>query len=106
VVKRGEIWLVGVDPALGSELKKSRLCVVLSPAETLDYLPTAIVAPMTTTGRPAPFRVPIGFRGKRGLILLDQIRAVDQTRMVRRLGVAGKKPVVDALAILQAMFAL
>jgi mRNA interferase MazF len=72
----GEIWLVSLDPTVGSEIKKSRRCVVVSPPEMHDYLRTVIVAPMTTKSRPAPFRILVTHGGKRGLILLDQVRAV------------------------------
>jgi len=85
-VKRGEIWLARLDPTIGSEIRKTRPCVVISPPETHDYLNTAIVAPMTTGNRPAPFRVPVRHGGKSGLILLDQIRTIDKTRLVKRLG--------------------
>ncbi len=85
-VSRGDIWLVNLDPTFGSEIQKTRPCVVIAPPEMHDYLHTAIIAPMTTHGRPAPYRVPITHAGKSGLILLDQIRAVDKKRLVKRLG--------------------
>jgi mRNA interferase MazF len=81
-VIRGEIWLVALDPALGSEIQKSRLCVVVSPSEMHDHLRTVIVAPMTTKSRAAPFRIPLTHAGQRGLVQLDQIRAVDKARLV------------------------
>lgn len=86
MVKRGEVWLAALDPTIGSEIQKTRPCVVVSPDEINAHLRTAIVAPMTTGGRPAPFRVPIKFKGKEGLILPDQMRALDKTRLVKRLG--------------------
>jgi mRNA interferase MazF len=86
VVKRGEIWLVNLDPTVGSEIKKTRPCVVISPPEMHDYLRTVLVAPMTTGTHPAPFRIPVRHGGKVGLILLDQIRAVDKVRLVKRSG--------------------
>ena len=104
-MKRGEVWLVNLDPTMGSEIKKTRPCIVLSPDEMHAHLRTVIVAPMTTGARPAPFRVPISFQSKRGLILLDQIRALDKIRLVRRLGSAGK-PLNAALAALGEMFAV
>ena len=79
MVARGEIWLAALDPTLGSEIKKTRPCVIVSPADLHDYLRTAIVAPMTTGSRSAPYRIPITFRGKAGLVLLDQIRTLDKT---------------------------
>lgn len=105
MVVRGEIWLAALDPALGSEIRKTRPCVVVSPAEMHDYLRTVIVAPMTTGSRPAPFRIPVSFGGKRGLILLDQIRALDKTRLVRRLGVAQTKTLAATLRALEEVFA-
>ena len=102
---RGEIWLVNLDPTVGSEIRKSRPCVIVSPPEMHDYLRTVIVAPMTTGSRPAPFRVAVSHAGKRGLILLDQIRAVDKTRMVKRLGTVSAKTLTATLNTLQEVFA-
>ena len=78
---RGEIWLVNLDPTIGSEIRKTRPCVVVSPAEMHDHLRTVIVAPMTTKSRAAPFRVGVTHGGQKGLILLDQMRAVDKARL-------------------------
>lgn len=105
MVSRGDIWLVTLDPAVGSEIKKSRPCVVVSPPEMHDYLRTVIVAPMTTKSRPAPFRIPLSHRGKRGLILLDQIRAVDKARLARRMGTVSGKTLDLTLDTLQEVFA-
>jgi len=85
-VKRGEVWLVNLDPTVGSEIRKSRPCLIVSPAEMHDYLRTVIAAPLTTKSRTAGFRVALHFMGKDGLILLDQIRALDKQRLVKRLG--------------------
>jgi mRNA interferase MazF len=106
MVKRGEIWLIDLDPTIGSEIRKTRPCVIVSPAEMHDHLRTVIVAPMTTGSKPAPFRVPIGFQDKRGLILLDQVRTVDKARLVKRLGVATGKTLLITLRTLQEMFAV
>lgn len=81
-----DVWLTSLDPVLGSEIQKTRPCLVISPNEMNAQLRTAIVAPMTTADRPYPTRVPVMFRGKRGQIALDQLRAVDRQRLVRRLG--------------------
>lgn len=105
MVKRGEIWLVALDPTLGSEIQKTRPCVLISPAEMHDHLRTVIVAPMTTGSRPAPFRIPVIFKGKRGLILLDQIRTLDKIRLARRLGAVTGKTLSATLATLQEIFA-
>jgi mRNA interferase MazF len=85
-VVRGEIWLAVLDPTVGSEIQKTRPCLIVSPPEMHDYLRTATVAPMTTGNRPAPYRIPVAFQDKSGLILLDQIRTLDKQRLVRRLG--------------------
>ena len=105
MVERGEIWLIDLNPTVGSEIRKTRPCVVVSPAEMHDHLRTAIVAPMTTGSKPAPFRVPILFQEKRGLILLDQVRTVDKARLVKRLGAATGKALLTTLRTLQEMFA-
>jgi mRNA interferase MazF len=105
VVKRGEVWLVNLDPTVGSEIQKTRPCVVISPPEMHDYLRTAIVAPMTTGSHPAPFRIPVRHAGKRGLILLDQIRAVDKTRLVKRSGTIAPSTLGATLAAIAEVFA-
>ncbi len=105
MVKRGEIWLADLDPTVGSEIKKTRPCVVVSPAEIHDYLRTVIVAPMTTGNKAAPFRVPVTFQDKKGLILLDQIRTLDKTRLVSKLGLVSDKTLKATLETLQEIFA-
>ncbi|MFL9919878.1 type II toxin-antitoxin system PemK/MazF family toxin [Paraburkholderia fungorum] len=104
MVARGEIWLVALDPTVGSEIQKTRPCVVVSPGELHDHLRTVIVAPMTTAGRAAPFRVPLTFLRKKGLILLDQIRTVDKTRLVKRAGSVSDTALSNALSTLQEIF--
>lgn len=103
--RRGEIWLAALDPTVGSELRKTRPCVVISPPEMNDYLRTVVVAPMTTGSRPAPFRIAIVLQRKSGLILLDQLRTLDRQRLVQRLGVVREPTFAQVLAGLQAMFA-
>ncbi len=105
MVKQGDIWLAALDPTVGSEIRKSRPCVVVSPPEMHDFLRTVIVAPMTTGSRPAPFRVGIRFQGKTGLILLDQIRTLDKARLIKRLGSAGSATLSSVLQTLQEAFA-
>ena len=104
-MRRGEIWLVNLDPTVGSEIKKSRPCVVVSPAEMHDHLRTVIVVPMTTKSRPAPFRVPVSHGGQKGLILLDQVRTVDKARLAKRLGAVSAKTLASTLTTLQEVFA-
>jgi mRNA interferase MazF len=102
--RRDEIWLVSLDPTQGSEIQKTRPCLVVSPDETNEYLRTVIVAPMTRTERPYPTRVGITFRHKRGQVALDQIRAVDRTRLVRKIGLAQPKTAQAASSVLVEMF--
>ena len=103
--RRGDVWLAALDPTLGSEIQKTRPCVVVSPPEMNEHLRTMVVAPMTTGSRPAPFRIPITFQRKNGLILLDQLRTLDRQRLVKRLGVANAGTLARVLDGLQAMFA-
>ena len=86
MVKRGEVWLAALDPTVGSEIQKTRPCLIISPPEIHDHLRTVIVAPMTSGAKPAGFRIPVAFQGVGGLILLEQSRALDEQRLVKRLG--------------------
>ncbi len=104
-MKAGEIWLAQLDPTLGSEIKKTRPCVVISPDDMNAHLRTVIVAPMTTGSRPARFRIALGFKGKQGLIVLDQIRTLDRARLVKRLGALRAPTLALTLQTLQNMFA-
>ena len=104
-MKSGEIWLAQLDPTVGSEIQKTRPCVVISPDEMNAHLRTVIVAPMTTGSRPAGFRVPLTFQGKQGLIMLDQLRALDGIRLVKRLGTLRPQTLAATRQTLQAMFA-
>ena len=104
-MKPGEIWLAQLDPTLGSEVRKTRPCVVVSPAEMNQHLRTVTVAPMTTGSRPAGFRVPLSFQGKSGLIVLDQLRTLDRQRLVKRLGALRPQTLATTLQTLRAMFA-
>ena len=105
MVKRGEIWLVALDPTVGSEIQKSRPCVIVSPPELNEHLRTVIVAPMTSKGFLAPFRVPVTYAAKKGLIVLDQIRTVDKIRLFKRLGAINAKTLSNVLTTLQEVFA-
>jgi mRNA interferase MazF len=104
-MKAGEIWLAQLDPTAGSEIQKTRPCVVISPHEMNAYLRTVIVAPMTTDSRPAAFRIALTLQGKQGSIVLDQIRTLDRVRLVKRLGALRAATLEATLQILQAMFA-
>lgn len=102
---RGEIWLVNLDPTIGSEIQKTRPCVVVSPAEMHDHLRTVIIAPLTTKSRAAPFRVGLTHGGQKGLILLDQMRAVDKARLTKKLGAVPAKTLASTLNTLREVFA-
>lgn len=103
-IRRGEVFLVNLNPTRGGEIRKTRPCVVVSPDELNAHLRTFIVAPLTTGGHPYPYRVSCRFGGKSGYVVLDQIRAVDQERLVRRLGRLPPIALGRALAVLQEMF--
>lgn len=104
MVKRGEVWLINLDPTLGSEIKKTRPCVVVSPMELNQHLRTVIIAPMTSKGFDAPFRPSLTFQGTHGRILLDQIRSVDKARLVKKLGSLSAITHQKVLATLQEIF--
>lgn len=104
MVRRGEVWLAALDPTIVSEIQKTRPCLVVSPDALNAHLRTVIAAPLTTGSRPAPFRIAIRFGGKEGLVLADQMRALDKRRLVKRLGKVDD-PVLDAmLAMLRELF--
>ncbi|MCD6287394.1 MAG: type II toxin-antitoxin system PemK/MazF family toxin [Anaerolineae bacterium] len=105
VVKRFEVYLVNLDPTVGSEIRKTRPCLIISPDEMNRHIATVIVAPMTTKGRPYPTRVAWRFQGKDGQIVLDQVRTIDKTRLLRNLGQIGKSTQADVLDTLAEMFA-
>ena len=103
--RRGDVYLVSLDPTRGSEIRKTRPCLVVSPDELNRHLGTFLVAPMTTGGRSYPFRVPCSYRGKDGFVVLDQLRTVDRIRLVRGVGRLHADAMVKVLDVLQRMFA-
>jgi len=103
--KRFEVFLVPLDPTRGREIKKTRPCIVISPNEMNRHIQTVIVAPMTTKGRPYPTRVDCTFQGTPGQIVLDQIRTVDKSGLVKRLGVLDQPSQAEVLQTLAMMFA-
>ena len=105
VVKRFEVYLVNLDPTVGSEIRKTRPCLIISPDEMNRYIATVLVAPMTTKGRDYPTRVPCRFKGKDGQVVLDQIRTIDKVRLVQKLGRIDPQTQDDVLSILAEMFA-
>jgi|SRR5688572_33034433 len=102
---RGDVHLVRLDPTLGSEIQKTRPCVIVSPDELNAHLRTVIVAPMTTAGRAYPWRIRCRFRRRSGYVVLDQLRTVDRERLVKRLGALPSETIAEVLDALQEMFA-
>ena len=105
VVKRFEVYLINLDPTIGSEIQKTRPCLIISPDEMNAHIATVIVAPMTTNGRDYPTRVKCQFEGKEGQIVLDQIRTVDKIRLVKKLGKINASTQKEIQVILMDMFA-
>jgi mRNA interferase MazF len=103
--QRGEIHLVRLDPTLGSEIRKTRPCLIVSPDELNLHLRTAVVAPMTTGGHAYPWRIPCRFQQRAGFVALDQLRTVDREHLLKRLGRLAPTAVTSVLAVLQEMFA-
>jgi mRNA interferase MazF len=105
VVKRFDVYLVNLDPTTGVEIQKTRPCLVISPDEMNAYIQTVIVAPMTTKARNYPSRVSCRFEGKDAHIVLDQIRTVDKSRLIKRLGRITMAVQKDVLSVLAELFA-
>ena len=105
VVRRFEVYLVNLDPTVGTEIQKTRPCLVISPDEMNANIATVIIAPMTTKGRGYPTRVDLQFQGKSGQIVLDQIRTVDKSRLVKKLGKISAEIQKEVLAVLAEIFA-
>ena len=103
--RRGDVYLISLDPTRGSEIRKTRPCVVVSPDELNNYLATFLVAPMTTGSRSYPFRIACRFRDKAGYVVADQLRTVDRVRLVQRLGHLPTDTMNEVLNVLQRMFA-
>ena len=104
VVSRGEVHLVALDPTRGSEIRKTRPCLIVSPDELNHHLRTVIVAPMTTGGHAYPWRIPCQFQNRAGVVAIDQVRTVDRERLVRRLGRLAPGTLTTVLATFQEMF--
>ena len=105
-INRFEVYLINLDPTVGSEIKKTRPCLVVSPDEINHNIRTVIVAPLTTRGPSYPTRVACRFKSKDGQVVLDQIRAVDRSRLIKKLGKIEGKTAAAVLAVLQEMFEL
>ena len=105
VAKRFDVFLVNLDPTIGSEIRKARPCLVISPDEMNRFIATVIVAPMTTKDRDYPTRVACAFKGKHGQVVLDQIRTIDKVRLIKKLGRIDKQTQDGVLSVLAEMFA-
>lgn len=103
--RRFDVYLVSLDPTVGSEIRKTRPCTVVSPDEMNRHIRTVIVAPMTTKGRAYPTRVGCRFKGKVGQIVLDQLRTVDTQRLVKKLGALDTDTQGDVLRVVAEIFA-
>jgi len=105
VVKRFDVYLVNLDPTIGSEIQKTRHCLVISPDEMNRNIRTVIIAPMTSARKEYPTRVSCTFKKKRGQIVLDQIRTIDKARFIKKLGTIDSRAQLDVISILQRLFA-
>ena len=104
IVKQFEVWLINLDPTMGSEIKKTRPCVVVSPNVINKFLNTVIVSPLTSTSKDYPSRVDCLFQGQSGQIALDQIRSVDKVKLIKKLGNIDKTAAANIITVLKTMF--
>jgi len=105
VVNRFDVYLTNLDPTVGSEIQKTRPCLIISPDEMNRHIKTVIVAPMTSAGKEYPTRIACRFKGKDGLIVLDQIRTIDKTRLIKNLGDIDAETRLKVISVLQELFA-
>jgi len=104
-VKRFDVYLTNLDPTVGSEIQKIRPCLIVSPDEMNRHIRTVIVAPMTTAGKDYPTRVSCTFKKKKGRIVLDQIRTIDKTRLIKNIGTLDSETQLKVISVLQRLFA-
>jgi mRNA interferase MazF len=105
VVNRFDVYLINLDPTVGSEIQKARPCLIISPDEMNKYIRTVIVAPLTTAGKDYPTRVSCKFKKKKGQIVLDQIRTIDKIRLIKKLGSIDSQTQLEVISVLQRLFA-
>ncbi len=105
VVNRFDVYLINLDPTVGSEIQKIRPCLIISPDEMNRHIRTVIVAPMTTAGKEYPTRISCTFKRKKGQIVIDQIRTIDKSRLIKRLGTIHPNTQLEVIAVLQRLFA-
>jgi mRNA interferase MazF len=104
VANRFDVYLTHLNPTVGSEVQKTRPCLVISPDEMNRHIRTVIIAPMTTAGKDYPTRISCSFKKKKGQIVLDQIRTIDKTRLVKKLGIIDPETQVKVITTLQRLF--
>jgi len=105
VINRFDVCLINLDPTIGSEIQKTRPCLIISPDEMNRHIRTVIVAPMTTAGKDYPTRVKCKFKKKKGQIVLDQIRTIDKTRLIKKIGKIDPETQMEVISVLQRLFA-
>ncbi|MDO9566566.1 MAG: type II toxin-antitoxin system PemK/MazF family toxin [Candidatus Desulfaltia sp.] len=105
VVNRFDVYLINLDPAVGSEIQKTRPCLIISPDEMNRHIRTVIIAPMTTAGKDYPTRISCKFKNKKGQIVLDQMRTIDKTRLIKKLGYINSETQMEVISVLQRLFA-
>lgn len=105
VANRFDVYLTILDPTVGSEIQKTRPCLIVSPDEMNKHIRTVIVAPMSTAGKDYPTRVSCTFKKKKGQIVLDQIRTIDKARLIKKLGTIDPEAQLKVISVLQRLFA-
>jgi len=105
VANRFDVYLINLDPTVGSEIQKTRPCLIISPDEMNRHIRTVIVAPMTTASKDYPTRISCKFKKKKGQIVLDQIRTIDKTRLIKKLGFINPETQLEVISVLQRLFA-
>ena len=105
VANRFEVYLINLDPTVGSEIQKTRPCLIISPDEMNRHIHTVIIATMTTAGKDYPTRISCKFKKKKGQIVLDQIRTIDKTRLIKKLGSINQETQLEVISVLQRLFA-
>jgi mRNA interferase MazF len=105
IANRFDVYLINLDPAVGSEIQKTRPCLIISPDEMNRHIRTVIVTPLITAGKDYPTRVICKFKKKKGQIVLDQIRTIDKTRLIKKLGTVGPDTQLEIISVLQQLFA-
>lgn len=104
-VNRFDVYLTNLDPTVGSEIQKTRPCLIISPDEMNRHIRTVIVSPITTAGKDYPTRIECNFKKKKGYIVLDQIRTIDKVRLIKNIGTIDSETQLKVISVLQRLFA-